>query len=320
MLQQTQVTAVIPFFIRFLKRFPTVASLAAASEQEVLRHWEGLGYYRRARHLHQAAQLVVQEHAGVLPRKADALAALPGLGRYTVGAILSQAHDARLPIVDANVARILTRLFAWQQELESKTTQNWLWQTAEELLPRQQVGDYNQALMELGQTICTTGEPSCLLCPLREECRGKAQGLAASLPRRRARQANTVVKERSILLFKGKQILLCQRAATASRWANMWEFPTQSLPTEIDASSQLGELTGYMLKQLKPLGSLNYGITRYTVELQVLEARHAGGRQHRNHYQALHWIHPKQLHEYPLSVPQRRVASRWLNKDATVRE
>jgi A/G-specific adenine glycosylase len=313
MLQQTQVATVIPFFTRFMKRFPTIVSLAAATEQEVLRHWEGLGYYRRARHLHQAAQVVVAQHAGELPAEADSLAKLPGLGRYTVGAILSQAHDARLAIVDANVARILTRLFAWQDELESKTTQDWLWQTAERMLPRQQAGDHNQALMELGQTICTTGEPSCLLCPLRDDCQGRARGLAASLPRRRARQATTMVRDRCIVLHKSGQVLLCQRSSDANRWANMWEFPTHTLDDAGDVPTQLEMLTGYRLKQPTPLGSLTYGITRYSVELSVIEARYAGGRAHRRHYQQLVWVTPETLSEYPLSVPQRRVAARWVS-------
>lgn len=310
MLQQTQVATVIPFFRRFMERFPTIASLAVASEQEVLRHWEGLGYYRRARHLHQAAQVVVAQHDGTLPAKADALAMLPGLGRYTVGAILSQAHDARLPVVEANVARILTRLFAWQEELESKTTQDWLWKTAESLLPRRHTGDHNQALMELGQTICTTGEPSCLLCPLRDDCLGRAKGLASTLPRRRAKQATTVVHERCIVLRKSGRVLLCQRAAEASRWANMWEFPTAV--TEGEVQPQIVELTGYRLKKLASLGILTYGITRYSVELEVVEAVHVGGKAHRRYYQQLAWVKPEQLDDYPLSVPQRRVAARWV--------
>jgi A/G-specific adenine glycosylase len=309
MLQQTQVTTVIPFFTRFMERFPTIVSLAAASEQEVLKHWEGLGYYRRARHLHQAAQLVVANHNGILPAEEAALSTLPGLGRYTVAAILSQAHDARQPIVEANVARILTRFFAWQEELESKTTQDWLWRTAESLLPRRNTGDYNQALMELGQTVCTTGEPSCMFCPLREECLGRALGLAATLPRRRTRQAVTQVRERCILLRKSGKVLLCQRPSNASRWANMWEFPTQSMEGELQ--SQLVKLTGYRLTKPSTVGTVMYGITRYKVQLEIVEAMHAGGRAHRHHYQQLAWVKPERLGDYPLSVPQRQVAARW---------
>lgn len=310
MLQQTQVTTVIPFFKKFLARFPTIADLAQAHEQEVLKYWEGLGYYRRARHLHQAAQLIVREHAGIFPRQAVNASQLPGLGRYTLGAVLSQAFDQRLPIVDANVARIFCRLFAWTKELEARETQEWLWSTAETLLPKKEVGDFNQALMELGQTICTTGQPSCLLCPLRDLCHGHARGLAAALPNRRAKTRHTLVKEQAIILRKGKQVLIGQRQSHATRWANMWEFPTSS--ESPDAVTQCQELTGYRCGDLKTLGSIQYGITRFKVTLEVIEAHYEGGRQHQQAYQKLVWVKPAQLVDYPLSVPQRKVAKRWL--------
>ena len=310
MLQQTQVTAVIPFFNKFLIRFPNITELALANEQEVLKHWEGLGYYRRARHLHQAAQLIVREHAGLFPRKAADASELPGLGRYTLGAVLSQAFDQRLPIVDANVARILCRLLAWTKELETKETQDWLWTTARSLLPMKQVGDFNQALMELGQTLCTTSQPSCLLCPLRDLCRGHVRGLAAMLPNRRAKTRQTQVTERAIILRKGSQVLLCQRPTHAARWANMWELPTSN--SSLDANSQCQDLTGYRCTDARPLGSLEYGITRFKVTLEVIEAKYIGGRQRLNAYQKLVWVKPEQLANYPLSVPQRRLVQRFV--------
>jgi A/G-specific adenine glycosylase len=310
MLQQTQVSAVIPFFNRFLFRFPSIAELAQAHEQEVLKHWEGLGYYRRARHLHQAAQLIVREHEGIFPQKAVDASELPGMGRYTLGAVLSQAFDQRHPIVDANVARILCRLLAWTKELETKETQDWLWANAESLLPMKQVGDFNQALMELGQTICTTGQPSCLLCPLRDICRGHARGLAETLPKRRAKTRQTQVTERAIILRKGKQVLLCQRTSDAVRWANMWEFPTSN--SLLDANTLCQELTGYHCSDARPIGSLEYGITRFKVTLEVIEAKYNGGRQQHDAYQKLVWVKPEQLADYPLSVPQRRLAQRFV--------
>lgn len=311
MLQQTQVTTVIPFFLRFIKRFPAIRDLAQASEHEVLQYWEGLGYYRRARHLHQAAQLLVTQHDGEFPDNYSKVLALPGLGRYTAGAILSQAFEQRLPIVDANVARILCRLLAWTEPLEAKVTQTWLWDTATALLPNNHVGDFNQALMELGQTVCTVGEPSCLLCPLLQQCQGRAQGLQATLPLRQARKQVTQTRERAIVLTKGNKVLLCQRPPDASRWANMWEFPTAPLDATpvlqgVDDQSQL--LTGYQTDQATSAGSITYGITRYQVTLHIVKAICLAGRQHRQHYQKLIWIKPSELKDYPLSVPQRRVA------------
>ena len=310
MLQQTQVTAVIPYFNKFLIRFPSITELALAHEQEVLKHWEGLGYYRRARHLHQAAQLIVREHAGTFPRNAVDASQLPGLGRYTIGAVLSQAFDQRLPIVDANVARILCRLLAWTKELESKETQHWLWSTAESLLPLKQVGDFNQALMELGQTLCTTGQPSCLLCPLRDLCHGHARGLAETLPKRRGKARQTQVTERALIIRKSGQVLLCQRPSHAVRWANMWEFPTSTASLEVNTQCQ--ELTGYRCSDANPVGSLQYGITRFKVTLEAVEAKCKGGRQHHHAYQKLVWVKPEQLADYPLSVPQRRLARRFV--------
>lgn len=315
MLQQTQVTTVIPFFKKFLTRFPTIVELAQAHEQEVLKYWEGLGYYRRARHLHQAAQLIIREHAGTFPHHAADAAQLPGLGRYTLGAVLSQAFDQRLPIVDANVARILCRLFAWTKELEAKETQEWLWSTAETLLPNKQVGDFNQALMELGQTLCTTGQPSCLLCPLRDLCQGHACGLAGKLPVRRAKTRHTLVKECAIILHKGKQVLICQRPSNSARWANMWEFPTAS--ESLDAVTQSQQLTGYRCGNVKPLGEIQYGITRFKVTLEVIEAHYDGGRQHQQAYQKLLWVKPEQLVDYPLSVPHRRLAQRFVVSESS---
>lgn len=317
MLQQTQVTTVIPFFQKFLQRFPTVAMLAAATEQEVLQCWEGLGYYRRARHLHQAAQFLMEHHRGSIPNDAEQAEELPGWGRYTVGAVLSQAYDARLPIVDANVARILVRLFAWHDELSSKTTQEWLWQQADSLLPSKHVGDFNQAWMELGQTICTTGEPSCLLCPLRDMCQAHRQGLVKELPRRKARQAITAQREVAIILSKGSMVLICQRKADASRWASMWEFPTIALADDEDAASCIQaksrELVGYICDSPMPMGVITYGITRYKVELNVVQAGVAGGRLHSKHYQQVKWIKRDALTDYPLSVPQRKVAKLYCN-------
>ncbi len=314
MLQQTQVTTVIPYFKKFLARFATIADLAVAHEQEVLKYWEGLGYYRRARQLHQAAQLIVREHNGDFPRQATEASLLPGLGRYTLGAVLSQAFDQRLPIVDANVGRILCRLFAWTKELELKETQEWLWSTAERLLPNKHVGDFNQALMELGQTICTTGQPRCLLCPLRDHCRGHAGGLTDKLPMRRAKARSTDVKERAIILRKGKQVLIGQRRSNAARWANMWEFPTSS--ETFDAVIQCQRLTGYRCGDVTPLGFIQYGITRFKVTLEVIEANYNRGRQHLQTYQKLLWVKPNQLIDYPLSVPQRRLAQRFVVEES----
>jgi A/G-specific adenine glycosylase len=159
MLQQTQVATVIPYFRRFLEAFPSLETLAAAREQDVLRLWEGMGYYRRARDLHRAAQRVVAEYAGRLPEEPALLRTLPGIGRYTAGAILSQAFDRRLPILEANSQRVLCRLFGRRDDPRRGPGRRWLWEVAEALLPVRRVGDFNQALMELGALLCTPAAP-----------------------------------------------------------------------------------------------------------------------------------------------------------------
>src|SRR5262245_7752921 len=166
MLHQTLVATVVPYFERFLARFPTLADLAAADEQDVLRLWEGLGYYRRARHLLQAARLLHDRHGGICPADPEAWEGLPGLGEYTRNAILSQAFDLRLPILEANSARVLSRLVGQEDDPRKGPARKALWQVAEALLPRDQVGDFNQALMELGALVCTPERPACAECPL----------------------------------------------------------------------------------------------------------------------------------------------------------
>src|SRR5262245_29972756 len=165
MLQQTQVATVIPYFERFVQSFPTVAALAAADEHDVLRHWEGLGYYRRARQLHQAARRVVADHQGNIPADPDAFGSLPGVGRYTMGAVLSQAFELRLPILEANSLRVLCRLLGCREDPRAPAVQRRLWEVAAALLPARHVGDFNQALMELGALVCTPAAPNCKACP-----------------------------------------------------------------------------------------------------------------------------------------------------------
>ncbi len=173
MLQQTQVATVIPYFERFLNAFPSLSALAAADEQHVLRLWEGLGYYRRARNLHQAAQLLHAEHAERFPDDADVLRRLPGFGRYTANAVLSQAFDRRLPILEANSRRVLCRLFGVRDDPQEAAVQARLWTAAEALLPVKRVGAFNQALMELGALVCTPARPQCSRCPLSRQCQAR---------------------------------------------------------------------------------------------------------------------------------------------------
>ena len=181
MLQQTQVATVIPYFHRFLQRFPTLRSLADADEQEVLRLWQGLGYYSRARNLQKAAQVICRDFEGTLPCTATALLSLPGVGPYTAGAIASIAFGQRAPILDGNVQRVLCRLDCIRTDPRDPPTRQHLWDRAEQILPDRRLGDFNSALMELGATICTPRNPQCLLCPVRSHCQAFDAGLPDGL-------------------------------------------------------------------------------------------------------------------------------------------
>src|SRR5579885_1721505 len=225
MLQQTTVAAVVPYFERFLRAFPSLRDLAAAAEQDVLRLWEGLGYYRRARDLHRAARQLVTTHGGTIPDDPEALGELPGLGRYTVGAILSQAFDRRLPVLEANSLRVLCRLFGRADDPRRGPARRWLWQAAEDLLPHRRVGDFNQALMELGALVCTPTAPRCEACPLADDCVARRLGRQDEIPAKAPPPAITEVREAAVVVRRGADVLLAQRPESASRWANLWEFP-----------------------------------------------------------------------------------------------
>ncbi|MCS6975974.1 MAG: A/G-specific adenine glycosylase [Gemmatales bacterium] len=311
MLQQTQVATVIPYFHRFLETFPTLSDLAAASEQDVLRAWEGLGYYRRARSLHRAARILARDHGGEIPHDAEALARLPGIGRYTLGAILSQAFDQRYPAVDANVARVLCRLAAWDKPLETSSTQRWLHATAETILPERKVGEFNQALMELGSLICKSSGPKCLLCPVRSWCRSAQRGLQELLPRKaKAKELHTVV-EAAVVLRRRNRLLLVKRSENSVRWAGLWEFPHDGLRNGEDVPTALCRLVendlGLRVSLGDHLGIITYGVTRFRYQMHVHVAKVVGGRLRlRNHGEA-RWMRQDQLADLPMPSPQRRV-------------
>jgi A/G-specific adenine glycosylase len=230
MLQQTQVATVVPFYERFLKRFPTVSALAAASMDEVLPFWAGLGYYSRARNLHAAARKIVEIHGGRVPDTVAALMRLPGVGRYTAGAIASIAYGVRAPVLDGNVGRVLMRLTAMEADPRSPATRAHLWRLAEAILPAKRCGDFNQALMELGATVCGPQTPACLQCPLKTYCLACRKGRAGQIPppakRPRALPAAVVVA----LLRWGERLLFVQRPAKGL-WAGLWELPAEPVET-----------------------------------------------------------------------------------------
>jgi A/G-specific adenine glycosylase len=317
MLQQTLVATVIPYFERFLAAFPDVTTLAEADEQEVLRLWEGLGYYRRARNLHQAARRLLAENAGQLSDDLAVWQDLPGVGRYILGAVLSQAFDRKLPIVEANSQRLLCRLFGQTGDPKSTAVKNWLWQTAEVLLPNKRVGDFNQALMELGSQVCTIVRPSCGECPLAKCCVANREQLQERIPLRTSPPPITKVNELAIVVWKGKQVLITRRP-DSGRWANMWEFPRGEFD-EGDglanaAQRLLADLTGLQAEISGQLLTVVHTITRFRITLVCLEARYWRGSFRSSFYEEARWVLPSELTAYPVSSPQRKLAQHLLQK------
>lgn len=315
MLQQTTVTAVVPYFERFLTRFPTVETLAAADESEVLRLWEGLGYYRRARNLHRTAQRLASVHSGVFPADVEQLAALPGIGRYTAGAIASFAFEQPAPIVEANTRRLHARLLGYDGELTSRAGQALLWSSAEFLVAGATVdfppSDINQALMDLGATVCTPDSPRCGDCPLHRWCRARAEGRQHELPRLPTRPATTDVLEATVAVRSRRGYLLRQRPP-GERWAGLWDFPRFAIEDDQVTVSTLMKgvraQTGLTISIGPQIAELRHSVTRFRITLRCFTATVKGGRLLPD--SSLEWVPPAHFANYALSVTGRKLANR----------
>ena len=285
MLQQTQIATVLErgYYERWLKRFPNFATLAKAAEPEVLKAWEGLGYYRRARFLHKLAQSVIADHGGVFPRDITAIRKLPGIGDYTAGAVVSFAFDDKQPIVDGNIARVLSRIYNDATPIDSTAGKKLLWQRAEILVSAAASARiHNSALMELGQTICKPAQPACIICPIKKFCTATDP---AALPVKSKRTAITEVTER-VYLLKTKEGVLLQQEVGARR-TGLWKLPA------LEETVKLPPL----------LHQCTYAITRYRVTLHV----HSAPRLERSIPPLHHSIIPlSKLSELPMPSPYRR--------------
>ena len=281
MLQQTRVEAVIPYFERFLARFPTVADLAVAPIEDVLAVWSGLGYYRRARSLHAAARAIVEKHAGRFPDSRAELLELPGVGPYTAGAVASIAFDRPEPLVDGNVARVLARLYALDMPQESAAFRAATWAIAGGLidaLDGRSPGTWNQALMELGALVCVPREPRCPQCPLRAHCRAFGESRAHELPIPKARPTAIEVELHVALVRLDERVLVTQRPAQG-RMAGLWELPTIEPSGErrlADAEWPRGTDGGAALAVLDEIAACAHSITRHRIRARVFAARWLG--------------------------------------------
>ncbi len=313
MLQQTQVATVVPYYERFVASFPDVARLAAADEHDVLRHWEGLGYYRRARQLHRAARQIVADHAGTFPSDLAQVRSLAGIGRYTAGAIVSIAFDTPAPILEANTLRLYSRLLGFRGNTANRDGQALLWRFAELLPPRTGAGTLNQALMELGSQVCTPRMPRCEVCPVSVLCAARRLGLQNEIPAARMKPKVESVREAAVVVWRGDKVLLRQHAAD-ERWAGLWDFPrfafAHSSPADRDRILAAGvlRLCGICVEPGEPLATIKHGVTRFRITLECFQARHRTGRLQAAGGARLKWVRPAGLADHALSMTARRIA------------
>jgi A/G-specific adenine glycosylase len=312
MLQQTQVATVVPYYHRFLARFPTARSLADADEQAVLRLWQGLGYYSRARNLQAAARKVVADFGGRVPGTVAELLTLPGVGRYTAGAVASIAFGRRAPIVDGNVARVLCRIDRIETDPRDKQTLELLWARAEQVLPRTRLGDFNSALMELGAMVCTPRSPQCLICPVKDQCEAFAAGVQERIPPPK-KVAPTPLLRRDVLCIRrattgpGERWLIEQRPAKG-RWAGMWQFVTFEANGMPPSPGTVHDRVALKVDAPRRIGAVRHALThrRYEFDVYVCSAR-AGGDVPTGPA-ARAWVTVAELDAYPLPRPHLKVA------------
>lgn len=269
MLQQTQVTTVIPYFERFIKRFPTVASLARSRVDSVLHLWTGLGYYARARNLHNAARKIVADHNGRFPRDIEAVCELPGIGPSTAGAILSLAFDQRHPILDGNVKRVLARYHAVAEPVNQRETEQRLWQFAERHTPDARVAEYTQAIMDLGATVCRRTKPDCPLCPVRKGCEAYALGRPEDFPVTTRRAPLPVRRVNWLLIRNTAGHVLLERRAPSGLWGGLWSFPET---TDADAVRWAQDKRGLEIKTQSPLPAWRHTFSHFHLDITPIPA------------------------------------------------
>ncbi len=299
----------IPFYKRFIDRFPTVQTLAETDCDEVLRYWEGLGYYRRARQMHAAARVITSEYNGQFPTEIDQVRALPGIGRYTAGAVLSIALEQRHPILEANTIRVFSRLMMLRGDPACSENRRQMWEFSKLLLPRRRVGDFNQALMELGSTVCTSRDPTCERCPIARICPARAHGVQAQFPEPTPKAKTIAVHEAAIVLRCRRKILI-RHCQPGERWAGLWDFlrfelsSTKMPLAETQIIEQVAKSTGLTITRLQYLTTFKHAVTRYRITLTCHEAFCTSSQ---STVPPLCWVTQDQLQMRPFSTTGRKI-------------
>lgn len=319
MLQQTQIATVIPYYERWMARLPTVEALAAADLDVVLKLWEGLGYYSRARHLHEAARTVVETYGGELPRSAAELLELKGIGPYTAGAIASIVFGERAPVLDGNVIRVLSRLVDLEADVTKTATRKAMWRLAAALVPEERAGDYNQALMELGQRICTPAGPECHRCPLAKQCLARRRGTQLERPVRPPRENTPHYDVAAGVIWRdegryvGGRFLIAQRPLDGLL-GGLWEFPGgkqdggETLPETL--RREIAEELAIEVAVGKPLVSVKHTYTHFRITLHAFHAQYVAGKPQHLGVADHAWVTLDELNGYAFAVTDRKIIAR----------
>jgi A/G-specific adenine glycosylase len=310
MLQQTQVATVIPYFRRFTERFPTVQALAAAPLDDVLKLWEGLGYYARARNLHHAARKVVAEFDGHLPDTVEELSTLPGIGRYTAGAIASIAFGRDEPVVDGNVKRVLCRVYAIRGDARQPAIQKKLWSLAAANLPKGKAGRWNEAMMELGATVCLPRSPRCDECPLARVCRARALGIQEKLPTKATKKRLPHYDVTAAVIRKRSRVLIAQRPV-GGMLGGLWEFPggkrERGESLEECLRREIKEELGVEIEVGQSVTQVKHAYTHFRITLHAFECRLVSGRPRAIQVADWRWVRFDELDDFAFAVTDRKI-------------
>lgn len=313
MLQQTRVETVIPYYQRWLAAFPTIRTLAEADEDQVLKYWEGLGYYRRARNLGAAARILEDHFGGQLPAEKKALLSLPGIGPYTAGAVLSIAFNKPVPVLDGNLKRVFSRLFNISTPLQDANTTKQLWGIAETLLPESNPGDFNQALMELGALVCLPRNPRCPECPLSADCQAKLLSLQKELPVRKEKRPLPHLQVTAAVIPQDGAVLLAKRPP-GGLLGGLWEFPggKQEKDETLQATlaREIMEELNLEVEIGSRLGKFQHAYTHYKVTLHAYHCQLISDDLQLNYHTEYDWVPLRELDSYPMGKIDRQIANR----------
>lgn len=308
MLQQTQVATVIPYFERFMERFPSIQHLARAKQDEVLHLWTGLGYYARGRNLHACAQQICNQYQGVFPNSVEQLETLPGIGRSTAGAIISISMGIRAPILDGNVKRVLTRFFAIEGWPGKTQIQKQLWQLADQLTPNHSHREYTQGIMDLGATLCTRSKPACGICPLQLGCNGFKTGRPTQYPSSKPKKDKPVKCTVMLLIHNPRQEMLLEQRPQQGIWGGLWSLP--EIATEEDIQAYVQQLGGH-ISETRHLDPFRHTFSHYHLDIKPVHIK-LSKMIHLIGERDIHWYNPVQPSELGLAAPVKKLLQQYV--------